>query len=183
MRARGYALSELLVAVAIAGLIIGTLTFLNVDYISLGRRVADIQRPYELGTRAEAGDPCAMPGGVLVAGDDQLIAHGADDNATILTLAPRDADRPEAGTLVTTPAGLAGTANQPVRVLIKSAATQADAHDASTAKGAPPATMASIEVGGATVGVVSPRCELPQVCTYDAANATCFQDETLAEPG
>ena len=43
-RRAGYALSELLVAVAIAGLIIGVLTFLNVDYVSLARRATDFTR-------------------------------------------------------------------------------------------------------------------------------------------
>ena len=45
MRARGYALAELLVAVAIAGLILGTLTFLNVDYVQLGRRAGAVRGP------------------------------------------------------------------------------------------------------------------------------------------
>jgi hypothetical protein len=44
--------------------------------------------------------------------------------------------------------------------------------------------MAAVELGGATAGVVSPRCEASQVCDYDAANAMCLQDEvTVAEPG
>lgn len=182
MRRRGYALSELLVAVAIAGLIVGALTFLNVDYVSLGRRVADLQQPYELGGRAQAGDPCAMPGGVLVADNSALIAHGPDDNATILTLAAVDPERPGAGTLVSTPAGPAGTSRRPVRVAIKTAPA-GGAAATPRAQRVGPASMATIEVGDATVGVVAPRCELPQVCTYDAANATCFEDEALAEPG
>lgn len=181
MRRRGYALSELLVAVAIAGLIIGVLTFLNVDYVSFGRRVADIGQPYQLGGRAGAGDPCAAPGGVLVAGDKDLIAHGPDDNATVLSLAPVDPDRPAAGTQVATADGVAGTARRPVRVVVRSAPqTAADA--AAPAKGVGPASMAAIEVGGATVATLSPRCQLRQVCTYDAANAMCEEDEAVAEP-
>ena len=181
MRARGYALSELLVAVAIAGLIIGALTFLNVDYVSLGRRVGDIARPYELGTRATAGDPCIIPGGVLTAGDKDLVAHGPDDNATLLTLNPADPDRPAAGTLVSTANGAAGSTSRQVRVVVKSA-PRALADAAAPAKSVGPASMAAIEVGGATVGVVSPRCQLRQVCTYDATNAMCQEDEAVAEP-
>ncbi|HEY1427597.1 MAG TPA: hypothetical protein VGF50_13070 [Caulobacteraceae bacterium] len=177
MRLRGYALSELLVAVAIAGLIIGVLTFLNVDYVSLGRRVADIGRPYELGTRVGAGDPCATPGGVLIAGDRELVAHGPDGNAVVLTLDPVDPDRPDAGTQV----GEAGFSTRPVRVVVRSA-VQALADAGAPAKGVGPASMAAVEIGGATVAAVSPRCELRQVCSYDAANAMCQEDEAVAEP-
>jgi hypothetical protein len=166
MRPRGYALSELLVAVAIAGLIIGALTYLNVDYIQLGRRVSEIGAPYALGGRAQAGEPCAdPPGGVLTAGDDKVISQGAHDNATVLTLASRDGE-----TQVSTPAGLAGTSRRPVRLVIE-------------ATPSPAASIAAVEVGGATVGVVAPRCDLRQVCDYDAANATCREDEAAAEPG
>jgi hypothetical protein len=170
MSRRGYALSELLVAVAIAGLIIGTLTFLNVDYISLGRRVADIQGPYALGTRAQAGDPCAAPGGVLEAGDNALIAKGPQDNETVLSLARQDADGAGATTQVSTATGVAGASTRPVRVVV----------EAAPARGP---SMASIEVGHATVGVLAPRCDLPQICDYDPANAMCHEDEAVAEPG
>jgi hypothetical protein len=177
VRTRGYALAELLVAVAIAGLIIGTLTFLNVDYVSLGRRVSEIQSPYQLGTRAERVDPCATPGGVLVADDDKVIAKGPQDTATVLTITRQDPDTPGAAMQVITPAGVAGTSRQPVRVAVEAP------RPGTTLAGAP--SMASIEIGGATVGVIAPRCELSQVCDYDAANAMCSQDEAqgLAEPG
>jgi hypothetical protein len=177
MRRRGYALSELLVAVAIAGLIIGTLTFLNVDYISLGRRVGQIQGPYRLGTRAERVDPCAMPGGVLTADGDRLIAHGPQDNATVLTLVPPDPDAPGGATQVITPAGVAGTSSQPVRAVIEATTPQGAAP-------APAASMAWVEIGGKTVAVIAPRCELSQICDYDPTNAMCEQDEVqeVAEP-
>ncbi len=188
MRRRGYALSELLVAVAIAGLIIGTLTFLNVDYISLGRRVADIQAPYALGTRAQRFDPCAAPGGVLAAGEDKVVAEGPQDTTTVLTLVPQYTDIPRrAATQLITPTGVAGTSRRPVRVVVEAAQTHSAAQGATpgAAQGATGgASMAAIEVGGATVGVVSPRCELRQVCDYDATNAMCKQDEAqaVAEP-
>jgi prepilin-type N-terminal cleavage/methylation domain-containing protein len=169
MRRRGYALSELLVAIAIAGLIIGVLTFLNVDYISLGRRVSDIASPYTLGTRAEAGDPCAAPGGVLTDADDAVIAHEPQDNATVLSLAHPDTDDANA-TQVSTAAGLAGETRRPVRVLVEDAPARGP-------------SVASVEIAGATVGVIAQRCDLPQICTYDAANAICHEDEAVAEPG
>jgi hypothetical protein len=169
MRARGYALSELLVAVAIAGLIIGVLTFLNVDYISLGRRVTDIAGPYTLGTRTQAGDPCAAPGGVLTDADDAVIAHQPQDNATVLTLSHPDADDANA-TQLSTASGLAGETRRPVRVVVEDAPARGP-------------SVASVEIAGATVGVIAPRCDLPQICTYDAANAMCQEDEAVAEPG
>ena len=52
MRAPGYALAELLVAVAIAGLIVTSLMFLNVDYVGFARRVVDIQGPFAIGLAA-----------------------------------------------------------------------------------------------------------------------------------
>jgi hypothetical protein len=166
MRARGYALSELLVAVAIAGLIIGVLTFLNVDYVQLGRRVSDISQPYRLGARAQRGDPCADPaGGVLTAADNEVISRSDHDNATVLTMSSQDGQ-----TTVATPAGVAGSSRRPVRLVVE-------------ATPAPAASMVSVEVGGATVGTVAPRCDLRQVCDYDSANATCREDEIVAEPG
>jgi hypothetical protein len=177
MRTRGYALSELLVAVAIAGLIIGTLTFLNVDYISLGRRVSNLQAPYHLGARAGRIDPCIMPGSVLVADGDQLVAHGLQDNETVLTMSQQDPDTPGGVTQVITPTGLAGASTEPVRAVIEATTPQG-------AKPPPAASMASVEVGGKTVAVIAPRCDLSQICDYDAANAMCLQDETLVEePG
>jgi hypothetical protein len=174
LRARGYALSELLVAVAIAGLIIGVLTFLNVDYISLGRRVSDIQAPYAMGGRAERGDPCATPGGVLTAGDDNVVAIAPHETATVLTLRSQADD---GTTEVATPAGVVGASRRPVRVLV-----EAMPKTGPIARGP---SVASIEVGAATAGVVSPRCDLPQICTYDGTNAMCLEDEVnaLAEPG
>jgi len=167
MRARGYALSELLVAVAIAGLILGTLTSLNVDYIQLGRRVSELQSPYELGARVQGVDPCASPGAVLASDADKVSAQSAADTASLISLVPLNGS-----TQVMTAQGVAGITRQPVRLVVEATPT-------------PAASMVSIEVGGATVGVVAPRCDLPQVCDYDASNAMCYGDEVqmLAEPG
>jgi prepilin-type N-terminal cleavage/methylation domain-containing protein len=178
MRRRGYALSELLVAVAIAGLIVGILTFINVDYITLGRRVGQIQGPYRLGRRAERVDPCAMPGGVLTADGEQLVAHGLQDNETVLTLVPPDPDTPGGETQVITATGVAGTTSQPVRAVVEATTPQGAAP-------APGASMAWVEIGGRTVAVIAPRCDLAQICAYDAANAMCEQDKVqeVAEPG
>jgi prepilin-type N-terminal cleavage/methylation domain-containing protein len=178
MRRRGYALSELLVAIAIAGLIIGILTFINVDYITLGRRVGQIQGPYRLGTRAERGDPCAMPGGVLTAEGDKLIVHGPQDSETVLTLLPQDPDAQGGTTQVITPTGVAGSSSEPVRAVVEATTPQGAAP-------APGASMAWVEIGGKTVAVIAPRCELSQICEYDPANAMCQQDEVheVAEPG
>ena len=162
MRARGYALSELLVAVAIAGLIIGTLTFLNVDYINLGRRVGEARGPYELGARAQAGDPCAVPGAVLTAGDGAVVAQGPQEARPLLTVTPQDGV-----TWVQPAAGPPVAERRPVRVVVEATPT-------------PGGSLASVEVGDATVGVLTTRCDLPQVCSYDPANAMCAEDESMA---
>jgi prepilin-type N-terminal cleavage/methylation domain-containing protein len=164
MRLRGFALSELLVAVAIAGLIISVLSFLNVDYIGLSRRVVDIQHPYALGARAQAGgdlDRCAEPGATLTAVDNQVVAQGDNEASPVLTLGPSDA-----GTDVVTAAGSAGSTNRPVRVIVEAAPAAGGG------------SMALLVVGDATVGVIAPRCDLTEICEYDAANATCRKVQT-----
>ena len=168
MRVRGYALSELLVAVAIAGLIISVLTFLNVDYVGLARRVVDIQHPYALGARAEAGadlDRCAEPGATLTALDNQVVAQGDNEASPVLTLGPSDA-----GTEVVTAGGSAGMTARPVRVVIEAGPRASG-------------SMASLVVGDATVGVIAPRCDLAEICEYDAANAICRKAATNAAAG
>jgi len=165
MRRPGYALPELLVAVAIAGLIVGVLTFLNVDYVGLGRRVVDIQSPYALGGRAETSadlDRCAHVGTTLAATNDAVVAQDKTGATPILTLAADGAT-----TQVLTSGGGGGKTDRPVRVIVENAP-------------APGGSMASIEVGDATVGVIAPRCELTELCDYDATNALCIVPETNA---
>jgi prepilin-type N-terminal cleavage/methylation domain-containing protein len=170
MRARGFALSELLIAVAIAGLIVSVLTFLDVDYVGFARRVVDIGRPLAMGGRAEAGgdaDRCAHPETVLTAGDNEVDAVARDPAdktapATVLSLGANGA-----ATTVLTAQGSAGSSERPVRVVVESA----PAHGGS---------MAAIEVGDATVGVIAPRCDLKEVCEYDATNAACLEPDTNA---
>lgn len=171
MRARGFALTELLVAVAIAGLIIGVLTFLNVDYVGLSQRIGDVRSPYDLGRKAEAGAAealCANPGAVLRTGDNKVVAQSIRESEDVLTLDTSD-DRL---TTLSGPKGLGGETHQPVRIVVESAPVAG-------------ASAASIEVGDATVGVVAPRCDLPEVCDYDATNSMCKADEDklVAKPG
>jgi hypothetical protein len=159
MRLRGFALSELLVAVAIAGLIVGVLTFLNVDYVSLARRVVDIQSPYALGARAERSadlDRCAQVGTTLTATNDAVVAEDKNGSTPVLTLAADGA-----ATQVLTAGGVGGRTERPVRVIVEAAP-------------APGGSMASIEVGDATVGVIAPRCDLAEICDYDPVNALCI---------
>jgi hypothetical protein len=168
MRAAGYALAELLVAVAIAGLIVSSLMFLNVDYVGFARRVVDIQGPFAMGRRAEASgnlDRCADPGATLTPGENQVVAQDRKQAATVLTLAANG----DVTTLVT-PQGSAGKSSHPVRIIVQSAP-------------APGGSMASIEVGDATVGVIATRCELAELCDYDVTNATCREPDTNAAEG
>ncbi|HEX3918866.1 MAG TPA: prepilin-type N-terminal cleavage/methylation domain-containing protein [Caulobacteraceae bacterium] len=162
MRARGFALTELLVAVAIGGLIITVLTFLSVEYVGLGQRVSDLQGPYDLGRRVQADaaeDLCAHPGAVLQAGLDKVTAQSIRDASNALTLKVADGVSSVSG-----PGGHGGSSTQPVRIVVQSAAS-------------PGGSVASIEVGAATVGVVAPRCDLPEVCDYDVTNSLCKADE------
>jgi hypothetical protein len=171
MRVRGYALSELLVAIAVTGLIVSVLTFLNVDYVSLARRVTDIGAPYVIGTTAEAQlgqDRCASPGAILSAGDNEIDAVGPRAGQTPeLTLASE-----QKVNRLSTALGFAGASSQPIRLVVGSAAASGR-------------SVASIEVGDATVGVVAPRCDLREVCDFDAANTMCREDEgnAVVQPG
>jgi len=163
VRVRGYALSELLVAVAITGLIVGLLTFLNVDYIGFARRVAGIGEPYDLGRRMEAqanGDRCAQPGAVLTPGENAVEAKGKTDDDMVLSMSTQDGV-----TSVVTGTGVAGTARLPVRALVQTGGR---------------GSMAALEVGDATVGVIAPRCDLVEICAYDATNALCLTPDTNA---
>jgi hypothetical protein len=165
MRARGYALSELLVAVAITGLIVGVLTFLNVDYIGLAHRIVDVQAPYAIGHRAESGanlDRCAQPGATFVALDNQVEALADNEATPVLTLGPS-----ETGTDVETAGGADGRTTQPVRVVVENAPSAG-------------AGVASLEIGAATVGVIASRCDLAEICAYDAVNATCRKTTSAA---
>jgi hypothetical protein len=168
MRAPGYALAELLVAVAIAGLIVTTLMFLNVDYVGFARRVVDIQGPFAMGRRAEASgalDRCADPGATLTPGENQVVAQDKKQASPVLTLAINGGTSE-----LVTPQGLAGKSNQPIRIVVQSAPS-------------PGGSMASIEVGDATVGVIATRCDLAELCDYDATNAACREPDTNAAEG
>jgi prepilin-type N-terminal cleavage/methylation domain-containing protein len=162
MRVRGFALTELLVAVAIGGLIITVLTFMNVEYVGLARRVSDLQGPYDLGRRAQAGaveDLCANPGAVLRPGAAKVVAQSIRDSNDALILNTADGVSSVSG-----PGGGGGSSTQPLRIVVQSAANSGG-------------SVASIEVRDATVGVVATRCDLPEVCDYDATNSLCKADE------
>jgi Tfp pilus assembly protein FimT len=163
LKARGYALSELLVAVAITGLVVGVLTFLNVDYIGFARRVVGIGQPYDIGRRLEAqanGDRCAEPGVALTVADNAIEARDKKHDDTVLALSAQNG-----ATSVATAQGVAGTAQQPVRALVETGGR---------------GSMATVEVGDATVGVIAPRCDLAEICAYDASNALCLEPDTNA---
>jgi hypothetical protein len=162
MRVRGYALTELLVAVAIGGLIIGVLTFLNVEYVGLARRVSDLQGPYDVGRRAQADaaeDLCANPGAVLRPGAGKVVAQSLRETNDALVLKTGDGVSTVSG-----PGGSGGSSAQPMRIVVEGAP-------------GPGGSMASIEVRNDTVGVVAPRCDLPEVCDYDVTNSLCKADE------
>ena len=168
MRPRGYALAELLVAVAIAGLIVSSLMLLNVDYVGFARRVVDIQGPFAMGRRAEAGgnlDRCFHSGATLTPGENQVVAEDKTHTDPVLTLAINSGS-----TTLVTPQGSAGASSRPVRVIVQSTP-------------APGGSMASIEVGDATVGVIATRCDVAELCDYDVTNATCREPDTNAAEG
>ncbi|HEY1752022.1 MAG TPA: hypothetical protein VGG29_12205 [Caulobacteraceae bacterium] len=167
MRLKGFALAELLVAVAIAGLIVTVLAALNVDYVGLARRVADQHTPYALGERAEAMDPCAHPASMLRAGETSVDAEGLGirrERAQVLGLTTRGGR-----SFVSGPGGV-GETDRPVRMIVEGTAGAGG-------------SMAAIEVGDATVGVVAPRCDLEEVCSYDPVNQLCSADEVNGTDG
>jgi hypothetical protein len=96
---------------------------------------------------------------VLHAGLVKVTAQTIRDATDAMTLKIADGVSTVSG-----PAGSGGSAPQPVRIVVQSAAN-------------PGGSMASVEVGDATVGVVAPRCDLPEVCDFDATNSLCKADE------
>ena len=100
------------------GLIVGLLTFLNVDYVGFARRAVGLGAPYDLGRRMEAqanGDRCAQPGAMLAPGQDAIEAKDKKDDEVVLAMSTQDG-----ATSVVTGSGLAGTVRQPVRGVVLS---------------------------------------------------------------
>jgi prepilin-type N-terminal cleavage/methylation domain-containing protein len=143
---KGFALTETLVALAIAGLVVTALLWLQVDYIALARRAMAQTRPGSdaalLLQQAKAFDNCAQPKAVLA--------------RTPFGLAARE------GELDTPVMGL------PARVEVRTAA--APGPDGQPRGGW---SSASIERGGATIAVIALRCDLPELCNYDMAKGQC----------
>ena len=150
---------------AIAGLIVSVLTFLNVDYIGFARRAVEIGRPLAIGARAEAGanaDRCAHPASMLAVGGNEVDAIDKQVLDRPQSRSRRRCDR--------------GGDRQGQRGQFGSPR----AHRGRERRQAAGGSMASIEVGDATVGVIAPRCDLKEVCQYDATNAVCLEPQTNA---
>lgn len=143
---KGFALTETLVATAIAGLIVTALVWLQVDYLALARRAVTQGRPAAdaraLQQAAKAYDNCGAPQAVLTQSSYGLAARIGEQDMPVLGL-------PSASRL---------------RVV---AARGAD--------GAPRPgwSMASIERNGAPLAVLAQRCDLSELCNYDMATGQC----------
>lgn len=144
---KGFALTETLVALAIAGLIVTALLWLQVDYLALARRAVAMGRPPAdlagVQQMARDFDNCAAPRAVLARSDLYGLALREGELETpVLGLPPR--------TQVRVAVALDGQA-QP--------------------RGG--WSSASIERGGTTIAVVAQRCDLAELCNYDMAKGQC----------
>lgn len=152
-RLRGFAMAELLVSLAISGLILGGLLYLQVDYLSLSRRALALGAPYRLGNdlvkQAGAGDRCRLPGAALKMDGDRLLAEQAQGETGVLTLPESQRGKPPAP---------------------KAAVFSARQKDGSPRPGW---SFAAIDQRDATIAVIALRCDLPEVCDYDPAKGIC----------
>jgi hypothetical protein len=142
----GFALTETLVALAIAGLIVGTMVWLQVDYLALARRAVAMGRPDAdarfLQQQARGFDNCASPKASLARSSYGLAARVGELDTPLIGL--------------------------PAKAQVHTAA-------AVRADGQPRGgwSSASIEQRGATIAVIALRCDLPELCNYDMAKGEC----------
>ena len=143
---KGFALTETLVALAIAGLIVTALVWLQVDYLALAKRALGQGRlsPEAAALRqtARSFDNCAYPQAVLAGTDQALAARSPDGDLPLMPLPSRDSLR------VVTARGPDG---QPRSGW----------------------SSAIVTHNGAPVAVLAQRCDLPELCNYDMAKDKC----------
>lgn len=143
---RGFALTETLVATAIAGLIVTALLWLQVDYLALARRAIAQGRPSSEAVTLQGAvkgfDNCAYPQAVLARSDYGLAARQGELDTPVVGL----------------PAGAQ------VRI------AAARGPDGKPRDGW---SVASIERDGAPLAVMAQRCDLPELCDYDMAKDKC----------
>ncbi|MDQ0465742.1 type II secretory pathway pseudopilin PulG [Caulobacter ginsengisoli] len=143
---KGFALTETLVAVAIAGLIVTALLWLQVDYVALARRALAQGRPdaevRSLQQQARTFDSCASPKATLAQSQFGLAARVGELDTPLMGL--------------------------PAKAQVRTAA-------AYRADGQPRGgwSSASIERRGATMAVIALRCDLAELCNYDIAKGEC----------
>lgn len=146
-RANGFAMTEALVAVGIGALIMTALIYLQIDFIGWTRRAVDLGRPHPseraLQASLRGADRCAVPGTVL-----QLDETGG------IGLRRGDDLFPFLGLPSGTTASIAA-ARRPDGTL------------------RPGWSMASLARDDTTIAVAALRCDLPEVCSYDATRGDC----------
>jgi type II secretory pathway pseudopilin PulG len=143
---KGFALTETLVALAIAGLIVTTLVWLQVNYLALAKRTVAQGRPAleaaALRQAARSFDNCAYPNAVLARSDPGLALRTADGDVPLTSLPPK-------------------TSAHVVAAL---------GPDGRLRDGW---SSAAIARNGVPVAVLAQRCDLPEVCNYDMAKDQC----------
>lgn len=155
-RANGFAMIEMLVAVGIGAMIVAVMVYLQVDMIGWANRAMAMGRPDPsdrgMLASARAVDRCALPGGVLT------VAQGS-----VALLPTKVKDRAAAAGLDAIP------------FLGLPANTRARVETAKAADGTPRPgwSMASVARDDRALAVVGLRCDLPQVCRYDAQKGNC----------
>ena len=143
----GYAMTEALVAIGIGALIITAMIYLQVDFVGWTQRAMALGRPEPSDQALQAslrnGDRCANPGRVLARDDTGGIGLKGEE---------------EVIPFISLPTGRRAdivTARRP---------------DGSERAGWSAATVAR---GDTAIAVAALRCDLPEVCTYDAQRGDC----------
>ena len=164
--ARGFALSETLVALAIGALILGLLLALHVNYVGFtGRLVAgilDARNAGRLNTRLNA-DPCAEPGATFVEDDNGVAVATGDSARRVLTLEP---DQPRQGHIRLVSAALGSIDLRDSVSLRLVGATDADG------RARPGRSAVIVETPREIVATGAMRCDLPEICA-SAAGGSC----------
>ena len=146
-------MAELLVSLAISGMILGGLLYLQVDYLSLSRRALALGAPYRLGDalvkQAGAADRCRQAGASLKVDGDRMMVEQIDGETVLLSLPKAEKGKP---------------------LPPKAVAASAKLGDGSSRPGW---SFASLSQHDATIAVIALRCDLPEVCDYDAAKGVC----------
>lgn len=157
--ARGFALSETLVALAIGALILSVLLALHVNYIAMTRNlttgILDGRTSARLATRLSA-DPCALPSATFVDTGSGVAVQLGQVSQPVLTLRPD----PEHGDRV----GLIAAGLGSIALRDSVGLRLATAWDAA-GQARPGRSAVIVETSRGVVATGAMRCDLPEICS------------------